>query len=125
MRYLNDEELQLASRFLFLSMAIVVIKQDIHYIQQGPFKIKEPYLDLLMKMNSIAINERKKLRMLMKGKNIKVIQLNKNEMFTSFLFLCQGHEEKRNYFNPVIRKKVEKIIQELIKKGLDFVEVNS
>src|SRR5690625_452323 len=98
MRYLNDEELQLASRFLFLSMAIVVIEQDIHYIQQGPFKIKEPYLDLFMRMNSIAINERKKLRKLMRSKSIQVVKLDQGKTFSSFLFLCQGREEKRNYF---------------------------
>jgi len=125
MRYLNDEELQLASRFLFLSMAIKVIEQDIYYTQQGPFKIKEPYLELFTKMNSIAINERRSLQKLMKSKNIKVVCINKNKTFSSFLFLCKGREEKRNYFNPAIRKKVENIIKELIKKGLDLVEKTS
>ena len=124
MRYLNDEELQLASRFLFLSMAIIVIEQDILHIQQGPFKIKKPYFDLLTRMISIATNERKNLRINMQNKNMKVIMLNKNKSFTSFLFLCQRREEERNYFNPVIRKKVKLIIQELIHKSLNFVEVN-
>src|SRR5690625_370006 len=116
MRYLKDEELQLASRFLFLSMAIVVIEQDIHYIKQGPIKIKEAYLDLLMRMNSIARDERKRLRSLMNSKNIQVDKLKQSKTFSSFLFLCQGREEKRNYFNPAIRKKVEAIIHELIQK---------
>lgn len=122
-RYYKD--LQLASRFLFLSMTIVVIEQDIRFIEQGPFKIKTPYLDLLMKMNSIALNERKELQKIMKSKNIQVIKHNQNKTFSSFLFLCQGREEIRNYFNPAIRKKVEKIIQELIRKSVDHVEVNS
>lgn len=125
MSYLYDEELLLASRFLFLSMAITVIEQDIHHIRQGPFKIKGPYLELLMKMNSIALSERKNLREAMRSKNIRVIRLSANETFSSFLFLCQEREETRKYFIPAIRKKVEKIMQELIQKGLDFVEVNS
>ncbi|HLS09269.1 hypothetical protein [Lentibacillus sp.] len=118
MRYLNDEELQLASRFLFLSMAMVVIQQDIQNIRHGTFKIKEPYIDLLEKMNTEAANERRKLRKTMQDKKIRVVTLNKNDSFSSYLFLCRGREEKRNYFNPAIRKKVETIIQELMQKAL-------
>ncbi|WP_404451694.1 hypothetical protein LG329_15340 [Virgibacillus necropolis] len=118
MRYLNEEELQVASRFLFLSMAIVVIQQDVQHVQKGAFKIKEPYTQLLEKMISEATNERRQLRQTMQKKNIKVVTLNKNDSFSSFLFLCQSREEKRNYFNPAIRKKVEVILQELMHKAL-------
>ncbi|WP_099157247.1 hypothetical protein [Virgibacillus ndiopensis] len=118
MRYLSDEELKLGSRFLFLSMAMVVIQQDIQHIQKGSFKIKEPYMELLEKMAFEATNERKKLRQDMQKRNLKVVTLHKNDSFSSFLFLCQGREEKRNYFNPAIRKKVEAIVQELMHKAL-------
>lgn len=118
MRYLRDEELKLASRFLFLSMAMVVIQQDIQYIQKGAFKIKEPYIELLEKMATEAANERKSLRQEMKKGNIQVVALHKNDTFSSYLFLSQGREEKRNYFNPAIRKKVEAIVQELMQKAL-------
>ncbi|UJL47591.1 hypothetical protein KFZ58_06915 [Virgibacillus sp. NKC19-16] len=114
MRYLTDEELRVASRFLFLSMAITVIKQDIEHVQKGAFKIKEPYVELLENMASEATNERRELQKIMKNKNIKVVAGNRNESFSSFLFLCRGREEIRNYFNPVIRNKVEAIIQELM-----------
>lgn len=118
MRYLNEEELQLASRFLFLSMAIVVIQQDVQHVQKGAFKIKEPYIELLEKMITDATNERRQLRQTMKKKSLQVVTLNKNDSFSSFLFLCQNREEKRNYFNPAIRKKVEVIVQELMRKAL-------
>ncbi|MFZ3578659.1 hypothetical protein [Virgibacillus sp. DJP39] len=118
MRYLNEEEFQIASRFLFLSMAIVVIQQDVQHVQIGAFKIKEPYIELLEKMISEATNERRELRQTMQRKDIKVVTLNKNDSFSSFLFLCKNREEKRNYFNPAIRKKVEIIVQELMHKAL-------
>ncbi|MFD2042731.1 hypothetical protein ACFSTA_00245 [Ornithinibacillus salinisoli] len=118
MRYLSDEDIQLASRFLFLSMTLVVIKQDIDRIQRGNFKIKESYVELLEKMASEAINERRQLRKAMTAKNLQVTLLNKNDSFSSYLFLCQGREEKRNYFNPAIRKKVKAIFDELMSKSL-------
>jgi hypothetical protein len=120
MRYLTDEELRIATRFLFLSMAIVVIQQDIQHIQKGAFKIKEPYLLLLEKMNANALAERRQLRSKMENKKLSVMLINKNDSFSSYLFLCKGKEEKRNYFNPAIRKKVEGIVQEVMLKALDL-----
>lgn len=117
MRYLTEMELKVASRFLFLSMAIVVIKQDVKHVQNGAFKIKDPYINLLNQMISEATNERRKLRKMMEDKKIQVVSLGKNDTFSSYLFVCQGREEKRNYFNPAIRKKVEAIIQEFVQKA--------
>ncbi|WP_339228814.1 hypothetical protein NSQ77_03355 [Oceanobacillus sp. FSL K6-2867] len=114
MRYLTDEELELSTRFLFLSMAMVVIRQDMEHIQRGAFKIKETYIKHLTKMEEKASNERRILRVAMKQKGMQVITLNKNDSFSSFLFICQNREEKRNFFNPAIRKKVEAILDELI-----------
>lgn len=57
MRELPEEELQSAARFVFLSMAIVVMEQDMKHIEAGGFKIKEPYLGLLAEMNDHAENE--------------------------------------------------------------------
>jgi len=117
LRYLTEMELKVASRFLFLSMAIVVIKQDVKHVQNGAFKIKDPYINLLNQMISEATNERRKLRKMMEDKKIQVVSLGKNDTFSSYLFVCQGREEKRNYFNPAIRKKVETIIQEFVQKA--------
>ncbi|SFJ64445.1 hypothetical protein SAMN04487936_103170 [Halobacillus dabanensis] len=117
MRYLKQKELDLASRYLFLSMAITVIRQDRKHMEQGKFKIKEPYMELLGKMELEARNERKKLRKQMDQWKLQVVESGRNDSFTSFLFLAHGYEEKRNYFNPAIRKKVENILFELMKRS--------
>ncbi|UOQ92788.1 hypothetical protein MUO14_20615 [Halobacillus shinanisalinarum] len=114
MRYLKQEELDIASRYLFLTMAIAVIRQDRKHFEQGLFKIKEPYMELLSKMELEAREERKKLKTQMNHRKLQVIESGRNNSFTSFLFLAHGYEEKRNYFNPAIRKKVENILFELI-----------
>ncbi len=120
MRYLNEQEWKLASRFLFLSMSLTVIKHDLQKMQQlSPFKINEPYIALLEKMEKNATEERRQLRKQMQQEKIKVVAAEKNDSFTSYLFLCKGKEEKRNYFNPAIRKKVELIFEELLTHALD------
>ncbi|KHE67122.1 hypothetical protein, partial [Halobacillus sp. BBL2006] len=117
MRYLKQKELDLASRYLFLSMAIAVIRQDRKHFEQGKFKIKEPYMELLGKMELEAREERKQLRYQMDRQKLQVVESGRNDSFTSFLFLAHGYEEKRNYFNPAIRKKVELILSELMRKS--------
>ncbi|GAA4067707.1 hypothetical protein [Amphibacillus indicireducens] len=118
MRYLTIEEYQLASRFLFLSMAITVIQRDLAIIERGAgLKIKEPYLVLLKKMENEAMLERQQLRKYMYDQKLKVIPLERNDTFTAYLFICRNREEQRNYFNPAIRKKVEHILEELMLKS--------
>ncbi len=115
--YLQMDELQTAERFLFLSMAIVVMEQDQSHFRQGGFKIKEPYIGLLEVMAAEAAKERGHLREVMHRKQITVSALHKDHSFSSFLFTCRGREEIRNYFNPAIRKKVETIIKRLMSKA--------
>ena len=117
MRSLNRDELNIASRFLYLSMAITVIKKDLTEVQNGSFKIKEPYLILLEKMLYLAAVERKELRMNMRKQSIKVYLLTKNENFSTYLFIAGNREEKRFYFNPAIRKQVVPILNELMTKA--------
>lgn len=115
MRYLTESEYALGSRFLFLSMAITVIQKDLTTIEKQSFlKIKEPYLDLLREMERRALLERQQLRKYMHKQQLKVIALEKNDTFSAYLFICQGREERRNYFNPAIRKKVEQVIRQLM-----------
>jgi hypothetical protein len=114
MRYLQEEDFKIASRFLFLSMAIVVIEQDIKLIENGKFKIKEPYLQLLRRMEHKARLERKQLQKAMKEKKLQVVFIQKNDTFSTYLFLANGKEEERRYFNPAIRKKVEIILGDLM-----------
>ena len=126
MRYLTIEEYQLASRFLFLSMAITVIQRDLAIIERGAgLKIKEPYLVLLKKMENEAMLERQQLRKYMFDQKLKVVPLERNDTFTAYLFICRNREEQRNYFNPAIRKKVEHILEELMLKSYESEGVSS
>lgn len=118
MRYLKEEEYSLAARFLFLSMAILVIRQDRGHVQSGKYKIKELYLEMLETMEKRALAERRELRRQMAQRKLRVVSLEKTDSFTSFLFICESREEKKNYFNPAIRKKVENILRELMQNAL-------
>src|SRR5690625_7980473 len=96
-------------------MAITVLQQDLHYVTKGPFKIKEPYLELIEQMIKLATEKRRKIRKEMYDRNLTVTRIRQDKLFTSYLFVCDRREEERTYFNPVIRKSV-------LEKMLTFVE---
>ena len=114
MRYLNQEEIDIASNFIFLSMAITVLQQDLHYVTKGPFKIKEPYLELIEQMIKLATEKRRKIRKEMYDRNLTVTRIRQDKLFTSYLFVCDRREEERTYFNPVIRKNVLEMMLTLV-----------
>lgn len=116
MSYINSDDLELATGYLFLSMAIVVINQDLKHVREGPFKIKEPYVEILGKMLAQATAERRILRRKMEARKVQVILLKKDDLFSTFLFVSNRREEKRNYFNPVIKKYVKGKIRNLLRE---------
>lgn len=118
MSYLTDDELQLASRFLFLSMAIIVIQKDLETIQKGPFKLKRPYIEILEIMQTKALKERQQLRQQMKQSQIKVTLIQKDDLFSTFLFIGKNREERRNYFNPSIKRRVQSIFWDLLRETI-------
>ena len=124
MRYLNKEEMNIANRFLFLSMAIIVIEQDLQHIEEGAFKIKNPYRQLLQEMNSRALHERKQLKKRMYQKKMQVIHGERTRFFSTFIFIAQQKQEEKSYFNPAIRSHVESILRELIQKSSSISEVS-
>ncbi len=119
LRYITDEEFKIASRYLFLSMAIEVIQKDLDTLRNNHiFKINEPYIKLLESIEKKAIEERRELKQQMHRNNLKVLQTDKDDQFTEYTFYAKHKEEKRNYFNPAIRKKVLNILEELMEGAM-------
>ncbi|MGP4038318.1 hypothetical protein ACTWP4_00200 [Gracilibacillus sp. D59] len=118
MRNITEEEFNIASRYLFLSMTIEVIQKDLNTLRNNNiFKISEPYIALLESVLRKAVEERRELKQEMHRKNLKVLQTDKTDQFTEYTFYAKRKEEKRNYFNPAIRKKVLVIIEEFFEKA--------
>jgi hypothetical protein len=113
------KEQDIATRFLFLGMAKSVIQLDLKSMQEGPFKIKEPYIDLLEKMYSVATNERRKLKKAMWDRKISVVTLEKDGIFSKYKLFYNGREELKTYHNNIIRRNVKEILEELMNRSLE------
>lgn len=112
------EGASIASRFIFISLAMTVIQQDLKHIQNGNFKIKEPYIDQLERMHTTASNECRDLKKQMWDKRISVTVLENRNGFTEYKFIVNGKERTRAYNNHIIRKNVKEILEELMQNSL-------
>ena len=60
-----------------------------------------------------AKDQRRLLKETMQKEQLVIQSLSSNDVFTSFLFILDKKEERRDFFNPAIRKKVEAMLIEL------------
>lgn len=108
-----QEKMQIASRFLFLSMAIQTLELDRQQIEYGNIKIKEPYIEKIEEMTSKAVKERRELRSTMYKDRIQIHLLNRETSFTTYQYILGKNEMEIPFNNMVIRQNVEKILREL------------
>ncbi|GAB2551662.1 hypothetical protein [Gracilibacillus alcaliphilus] len=114
MRYISDEEYKIASRYLFLSMAIKTLQGDLTKIRNNHiFRINDPYIRLLESAIEMAKEERQFLIVTMRDHGLKVERSGQRRDFTVYTYFVNNKEEKRSYYNPAIRRKVLTIIEDL------------
>lgn len=110
------KETEVAVRFIFMSLAMNVIQLDIKNINNGKFKIKEPYIDQLESMHTLASHECRDLKKVMWDKKISVIIIGKRNDYTEYMFSINGRDETRTYNNHIIRKNVKEILANLMER---------
>lgn len=102
MRYLTDEENQIASRFLYLNTAIEILQK------------KES--ETLEKAIKLGIEERRKLKKIMFDKEIKILHKESDENFASFMFYAGIRQVEKKYFRPALTKHVKNAVDELVRQ---------
>ncbi|MBO1003162.1 hypothetical protein [Pseudogracilibacillus auburnensis] len=112
---MQDENIAL--RYLFIDLAIKNLELDMKHIHNGPFKIKDPYMQFLEKMILKLINERRQLKKQMYQKRLQVNFLYKRGDYSTYKFIFNGKEKERSFMNHVLKKNVKEIIESLFKEG--------
>lgn len=108
------ENEDIAARYLFVDMAIRNMQLDLKHVHNGPFKIKEPYINMIEKVISKAINERRRLKKLMYDNNIQVEFKQTQGDYSTYTFHLGGSKHEKVYQNMAIKKNVEEIMMELL-----------
>jgi hypothetical protein len=110
MTKIPEEDRNIMEKAIYLPMVLIILNRDLSVVEKSPFKLKKPYVDLIEEtMNSIQ-RELAEVKQYMKINNIKVLETNRDDAFTMYMFLYKGYEEHHNYFNPRIRNKVQELM---------------
>lgn len=111
MTRIPEEDRNIIEQAIYLPMVLTVLNRDLAVINKSPFKLKQPYINLIEETMKAIQTELKEVKSYMYKNKLKVQQVNRDEAFTMFLFLYKGYEEQHNYFNPRIRNKVQDLLE--------------
>jgi hypothetical protein len=118
MTRIPDYDRDIIEQAIYLPMTIIVLEKDRLVFEKSPFKLKQPYLNLLEETIKAVQRDLKMVKDKMRRGNMKVEQIGHDESFTSYAFLYKGYEEQHNYFNPRIRNKVNELLEYYLYKRL-------
>lgn len=111
MTRIPEEERDLMEQAIYLPMVVTILNRDLTAIDNSSFKLKKPYTILVEETLKVIQRELAEVKRLMRQKQLKVEEINRDETFTMFMFLYKGYEEHHNYFNPRIRNKVQELLE--------------
>lgn len=109
-----DEDRLIFEQSLFLPMALTLFERDLHIIERAPFKLKQPYIRCIEQSMNHLQRDLAIVKQEMKKKKMKAQEMQRDDTFTSFLFVYKGYEEHHNYFNPRIKHYVQEIMEKYL-----------
>ncbi|MBY8912567.1 hypothetical protein KY305_07315 [Bacillus sp. YC2] len=101
----------LIERGLFLPMAVTILNRDLETLDSCPFKLKQPYKQLISCSLKLAQKDLIDVRKELRKRKIKMHEAERDEAFTLYVCTVNGYEEKRRYFNPRIREQVTALVE--------------
>jgi len=111
MTRIPEKDRNIIEQAIYLPMVLTILNRDLAIIQKSPFKLKQPYLQLIEETMKVIQTELANVKRYMNKNTLKVQELKRDEAFTMFLFLYNGYEEQHNYFNPRIRNRVQELME--------------
>jgi len=111
MTRIPEKDRNIIEQAIYLPMVLTILNRDLAIIQKSPFKLKQPYLQLIEETMRVIQTELANVKRYMNKNTLKVQELKRDEAFTMFLFLYNGYEEQHNYFNPRIRNRVQELME--------------
>lgn len=101
----------LIEKGLFLPMAAAILNRDLEALDSCPFKLKQPYKQLISCSLKLAQKDLSDVRKELRKRKIKIYEVERDEAFTLYICTINGYEEKHRYFNPRIREQVTALLE--------------
>jgi hypothetical protein len=110
MTRIPEKDRDIMEKAIYLPMVLIILNRDLSVVKKSPLKLKKPYEELIEETIKTIQRELAEVKQYMKVNNMKVLETNRDDAFTMYMFIYKGYEEHHNYFNPRIRNKVQELM---------------
>lgn len=114
---LTDELLLEIEQYIYLPMLLLVLEKDEAYFENGPFKLKAPYINMLAKIRKKIEADFIEVKKSLRKQGVKVIRGDRDELFTEYHFYIGNFVDKRRYSNVRLRNYSETLLGEYIQRS--------
>lgn len=111
MPLIPQEDIMHFENMIYLPMVLIVLERDRALFENGSFKLKRPYLDLVEGAIQQVQKELKETKIHMRKRQMKVMRGAGDDTFTEYVFYHGGYEDHRRYLNLRLRNRVEELIR--------------
>lgn len=99
---------------IYLPMLVTILNRDLKVIADSHFKIKEPYIHKVEDTLRAIQRDLSEVKKYMYDNKIKMEKLGTEGTFTKYLVIHQGNETIRTFFNPVLKRRSEELLEEYL-----------
>lgn len=110
MPLIPGEALPYFENMIYLPMILIVLERDREAFENGPFKLKRPYVKIIDEAAKFARAELKETSIYLRRHNMKVIRGKMDDTFTEYVFIYGGYEDHRRYLNVRLRNRTEELL---------------
>lgn len=97
-------------KMIYLPMVVVVLEKDRELFEEGPFKLKRPYVKIVEGALKHAQIEYKKTSLYLKQHKMELIRGKTDHAFTEYVFVHNGRKDHRRYSNIRLRNRTEELV---------------
>ncbi|MBU5341796.1 hypothetical protein [Caldifermentibacillus hisashii] len=119
MTRIPSESRDLLEKAIYYPMLIKVLEKDLSVFNSSPFKLPNPYIELVEHILNLVHKELYYVKRELKKQGMKVQKTKWDDTFTTYLFIYKGYEEYHSYFNPRLRNYVESLLTNYLFKRFD------
>ena len=106
-----EKDQEILEQAIYLPLVLTVLNRDLLMIESVPFKLKQPYVDLIEAAIIAIQKELANIKRYMKEEQMKVQRIKTSRTFTIYLFFYKGYQVQHHYFNPRLRNRSEEIMR--------------
>ncbi|WAA08698.1 hypothetical protein [Fervidibacillus albus] len=119
MSNIPSESRDLLEKAIYYPLLVKVLERDLIGIDKSPLKLPKPYKEWIEHTLIYVQKQLYTIKRDLKSQGMKIQEVKRDELFTTYLFVYRGYEEYHSYFNPGIRNKVEELLAYHLYKRFD------